>query len=55
MLSSIEELNGLRSTVGIKPVHNPFERIKSSLFLVNTFFGLEVPHPLPPLVQEIGP
>lgn len=55
MLSSIEELNKLRSTLGIKPVHNPFERIKDSLFLVNTFFGLEVPHPLPPLVQEIGP
>ncbi|CAG8505629.1 14221_t:CDS:2, partial [Gigaspora rosea] len=41
-------------TLGIKPVHNPFERIKDSLVLVNTFFGLEVPHPLPPLVQEIG-
>ncbi|KAF0381788.1 UDP-Glycosyltransferase/glycogen phosphorylase [Gigaspora margarita] len=55
MLSSIEELNKLRSTLGIKPVHNPFERIKDSLFLANTFFGLEVPYPLPPLVQEIGP
>ncbi|CAG8819685.1 3449_t:CDS:2, partial [Cetraspora pellucida] len=55
MWSSIDALNELRSTVGIRPVHNPFERMKNSLFLVNTFFGLEVPHPLPPLVQEIGP
>ncbi|RIB12596.1 hypothetical protein C2G38_2200226 [Gigaspora rosea] len=35
MLSSIEELNKLRSTLGIKPVHNPFERIKDSLVLKN--------------------
>ncbi|CAG8480930.1 2606_t:CDS:2, partial [Gigaspora rosea] len=42
MLSSIEELNKLRSTLGIKPVHNPFERIKNSLVLANTFFALRL-------------
>ncbi|GES79428.1 glycosyltransferase family 1 protein [Rhizophagus clarus] len=48
-------LNEKRLSVGVSPVTSSLERIKNSLFLADTFFGFEIPHPVPPLYQEIGP
>ncbi|CAG8460061.1 8827_t:CDS:2 [Acaulospora morrowiae] len=55
MWSINEDLNNIRAQTGVDTVINTYEIIKSSLFLANTFFGFEVPHPMSPLVQEIGP
>ncbi|RGB24717.1 Glycosyltransferase Family 1 protein [Rhizophagus diaphanus] len=48
-------LNEKRLSVGVSPITSSLERIKNSLFLADTFFGFEIPHPVPPLYQEIGP
>ncbi|CAG8524630.1 1283_t:CDS:2 [Diversispora eburnea] len=53
--SWVNELNEIRSKVGVSPVSSSIERVKDSLFFADTFFGFEVPHHLPPLIQEIGP
>ncbi|CAG8648915.1 3721_t:CDS:2 [Funneliformis mosseae] len=51
----IISLNEKRVSVGVSPISSSLERIKNSLFLADTFFGFEIPHPVPPLYQEIGP
>ncbi|GBC24600.2 glycosyltransferase family 1 protein [Rhizophagus irregularis DAOM 181602=DAOM 197198] len=48
-------LNEKRLSVGVSPITSSLERIKNSLFLADTYFGFEIPHPVPPLYQEIGP
>ncbi|CAG8457950.1 18783_t:CDS:2 [Acaulospora morrowiae] len=55
MWSINEDLNKIWAQTGVDTVINTYEIIKNSLFLVNTFFGFEVPHPMSPLIQEIGP
>ncbi|GBB97790.1 hypothetical protein RclHR1_03070006 [Rhizophagus clarus] len=53
--SSLAEFNKLRANYGLPALNNPFEKWQSSLFLFDNFFGFDIPVPLPPLVQEIGP
>ncbi|CAG8567178.1 14385_t:CDS:2 [Acaulospora colombiana] len=55
MRSVDEELNEIRVQVGVNTAINPYEIVRNSLFLADTFFGFEVPHPVSPMVQEIGP
>ncbi|CAJ0768157.1 15909_t:CDS:2 [Entrophospora sp. SA101] len=49
------ELNQYRAQVGVEPTFNPMERNKKSLFLVDTFYGFEVPQSSSPLYLDVGP
>ncbi|GBB83424.1 hypothetical protein RclHR1_10150001 [Rhizophagus clarus] len=47
------QLNNIRKQMNIKTVSGKVPKV--SLALIDTYFGFELPQPLPPNVQEIGP
>ncbi|CAB5379184.1 unnamed protein product [Rhizophagus irregularis] len=53
--NSFGEFNEVRASYGLPTLKNPFDRWQSSLFLLDNFFGFEMPIPLSPIIQEIGP
>ncbi|CAB4420544.1 unnamed protein product [Rhizophagus irregularis] len=54
--SIVNQINDVRKQMNIEPGNIAFGgSVKSSLILINTFFGFEQPQNLPPYVQEIGP
>ncbi|CAG8435074.1 6593_t:CDS:2 [Scutellospora calospora] len=48
-------LNARRAEVGVSEHYDIRGRIVNTLFLVNSFFGFELPSAWPPIHQEIGP
>ncbi|KAF0509355.1 UDP-Glycosyltransferase/glycogen phosphorylase [Gigaspora margarita] len=55
LMSLESELNKQRVNLGVEPYWDPRSRMNNILFLVDTFFGFELPAPTLPLQQEIGP
>ncbi|CAG8718948.1 13571_t:CDS:2, partial [Gigaspora margarita] len=55
LMSLESELNKQRVSLGVEPYWDPRSRMNNILFLVDTFFGFELPAPTLPLQQEIGP
>uniref|UniRef100_U9UCE8 UDP-Glycosyltransferase/glycogen phosphorylase n=1 Tax=Rhizophagus irregularis (strain DAOM 181602 / DAOM 197198 / MUCL 43194) TaxID=747089 RepID=U9UCE8_RHIID len=52
----INRLNDARKQINVESVFTSAGRLlRTSLVLVDTFFGFEVPQTLPPNIQEIGP
>ncbi|RIB24083.1 Glycosyltransferase Family 1 protein [Gigaspora rosea] len=51
---NLNDINALRVEVGISKYHD-FRGRTSTLFLLDNFFGFEIPSAWPPLYQEIGP
>ncbi|RIA90055.1 Glycosyltransferase Family 1 protein [Glomus cerebriforme] len=52
----ITGLNDIRKQIDVEPVFLSVRRLtQTSLILVDTFFGFELPQPLSPNIQEIGP
>ncbi|RIA98272.1 Glycosyltransferase Family 1 protein [Glomus cerebriforme] len=54
----VNKLNDKRKQINVEPILIEPRYVsirKLSLFLVDTFFGFELPQPLPPHFQEIGP
>ena len=49
--SLISHLNEMRAKLGIEPTSRPFERAKKGLFLVDSFFGFEIPYESSPIRQ----
>ncbi|CAG8794925.1 14915_t:CDS:2 [Gigaspora margarita] len=48
-------LNNKRIEVGVSK-HNDFRgRVTNTLFLIDNFFGFQIPYAMPPIHQEIGP
>ncbi|PKY25613.1 UDP-Glycosyltransferase/glycogen phosphorylase [Rhizophagus irregularis] len=54
--SIMNQINDVRKQLNIEPGNIALGRgVKSSLVLIDTFFGFEPPQTLPPYVQDIGP
>ncbi|EXX62896.1 hypothetical protein RirG_157490 [Rhizophagus irregularis DAOM 197198w] len=52
----MNQINDVRKQLNIEPGNIALGRgVKSSLVLIDTFFGFELPQTLPPYVQDIGP
>ncbi|CAB5383827.1 unnamed protein product [Rhizophagus irregularis] len=52
----MNQINDVRKQLNIEPGNIALGRgVKSSLVLIDTFFGFEPPQTLPPYVQDIGP
>ncbi|CAB5393089.1 unnamed protein product [Rhizophagus irregularis] len=51
----MNQINDVRKQLNIEPGNIALGRgVKSSLVLIDTFFGFEPPQTLPPYVQDIG-
>ncbi|CAG8726710.1 27330_t:CDS:2 [Gigaspora margarita] len=51
----LKHINNKRVEVGVSKDNNYRGRVTNTLFLIDNFFGFQVPYDMPPIHQEIGP